>query len=102
MGGATMGAAAAAHAYAMAGHTGEARRRLLELEKTTGRYVQPYGLALVCTALGEHDRALHWLEQAYRDRSFWWVFWGNVDPRMDPLRGDARFQNLVRRLNLTP
>jgi hypothetical protein len=83
------------------GRTDEAQRRLSELERTTGRYVQPYGLAFVCTALGDRDRAIQWLERAHQDRSFWWVFWGNVDPRMDPLRDNARFRDFVRRLDLT-
>ena len=48
-GGASIGVAAAAHAYAMSGRTEEARRRLSELQRPeAGRYVQPYGIALVC------------------------------------------------------
>ena len=46
------------------------------------------------------NQALQWLEQAYRDHSFWLAAWAKVDPRMDVLRGDARFQDLLRRLGL--
>jgi tetratricopeptide (TPR) repeat protein len=91
------------HALAVAGRTDEARRRLSELQQPTpGRYVQHYGVALVLAALGESDQALHWLELAYRDHSFWLATWANVDPRLDVLRHDARFKTLLRRLGLLP
>jgi tetratricopeptide (TPR) repeat protein len=99
--GASIAVAAAAHAYAMAGRTDEARRRLADLqEERAGRYVQHYGLALICAALGETEEALGWLEEAYRHHSFWLAFWSSVDPRLDVLRDDARFQDLLRRLGL--
>ena len=59
-----------------------------------------YGVALVCLALGELDEAFRWLEQAYRDHSFWLAYWGGVDPRLDVLRGDERLKVLLRRLGL--
>src|SRR4029450_12001632 len=83
------------HALAVAGRTDEARRRLSELQQPTpGRYVQHYAVALVLAALGESDEALHWLELAYRDHSFWLAYWVNVDPRLDTLRHDHRFKTL--------
>ena len=101
MRGASIGVAAAAHAYAMSGRPEEARRRLSDLQLAApGRYVQHYGIALVCLALGELDEAFRWLEQAYRDHSFWLAYWGGVDPRLDVLRGDERFKVLLRRLGL--
>jgi hypothetical protein len=56
----------------------------------------------VLAALGEPDEAVHWLEQAYRDHSFWLAYWANVDPRLDVLRHDPRFKTLMRRLGLPP
>ena len=101
MRGASIGVAAAAHAYAMSGRTEEARRRLSELHcPEAGRYVQHYGIALVCAALGESDEALRWLEQAYRDHSVWWTLWAKADPRLDVLRHDARFKVLLRQSGL--
>jgi len=41
------------------------------------------------------------LEQAYQDRSFWMAFL-KVDPEMDSLRSDPRFQDLMRRMNFPP
>jgi tetratricopeptide (TPR) repeat protein len=66
MRGASIGVAAAARAYAMSGRP-EARRRLSELQHAApGRYVQHYGIALVCLALGEPDEAFRWLERLSR------------------------------------
>ena len=92
---------ALAHAYAVAGRTDEAQQRLSELQRPAqGGYIQHYGVALVLAALGESDEAVHWLEEAYRDHSFWLAYWANVDPRLDVLRDDARFKTLLRRLGL--
>ncbi len=100
-GGVSIGVGAAAHAYAMSGRVEEARRRLVELQEArAGRYVEPYGIALVSAALGDREDALRWLEQAYQDHSFWLAFWAKVDPRLDVLRDDARFQDLLRRLGV--
>jgi serine/threonine protein kinase len=101
MRGASIGAAALAHACAMSGRTEEARRHLSELQRPqAGRYVQHYGVALVLAALAELDEAVRWLEQAHRDHSFWLAYWAKVDPRLDVLRHDVRFKTLLRRLGL--
>ena len=100
MGGASIGVGAAAHAYATSGQLEEARRRLVELQARAGRYVEPYGMALICAALGDLEDALRWLEQAYQDHSVWLALWVKVDPRLDVMREDAGFQDLLRRLGL--
>jgi tetratricopeptide (TPR) repeat protein len=103
MGGASIGVAAAAHAYAMSGQAAEARRRLTELQQAPeGRYIRCYPIAVIHAGLGERDAALASLEQAHRDREWWWAAWGNVDPRLDSLRDDARFQDLLRQLGVSP
>ncbi len=87
------------HAYAAAGKTVEARKMLDELHVLAkNRYVLPYGFALIHTGLGEIDEALEWLERAYLDRTPWMVYL-QVEPRLDPLRSDPRFQDLLRRMN---
>jgi serine/threonine-protein kinase len=92
--------AAAGHAYAVAGRRGEAvkvLRRLEELSKQ--RYVSAYDIALIHVGLGDKERAMQWLERAYDERSDGLVFL-KVDPRLDRLRPDPRFVNLVRRVGL--
>jgi tetratricopeptide (TPR) repeat protein len=100
-GGVGIAVGAAAHGYATAGRIDEARRRVAELQDArTTRYVEPYGIALGYLGLGDGDGAIQWLEQAYREHSFWLALWGKVDPRLDVLREDGRFQDLLRRLGL--
>jgi len=63
--------------------------------------VPVYRIAAVYLALGDKEQALEWLESAYREDPGWLV-WLKVDPVMDPLRSDLRFQELLRGLNFPP
>jgi tetratricopeptide (TPR) repeat protein len=93
-------AAALAHAYALAGRTAEARTILHELlERSKQRYVPGFYVALISVGLGDLETALEWLEKAYADRDFYLIYL-KVDPRLDPLRGDVRFTDLLRRVGL--
>jgi serine/threonine protein kinase/Tfp pilus assembly protein PilF len=90
-----------AQAYGETGHTEKARELLHQLEEL-GRhtYVSPYHLAFVYTGLGEHERALDLLEQAYADRS------GAVNGiggsfLLAPLRPHPRFKALLAKMNLS-
>src|SRR5262245_3505439 len=65
------------------------------------RYVSAYSLASVHAALGDTERALGLLERAYEQRD-WSLAFLAVDPAMDSLASQARFQKLVRRLGLEP
>ncbi len=56
-------------------------------------------IVLVYAGLGEKDRAFEWLERAYGDRSGS-VRYLKIEPRLDPLRSDARCQELIRRVGL--
>jgi eukaryotic-like serine/threonine-protein kinase len=88
-----------ARALAISGQTAKARQTLnevLALAKT--RYLDPYELALVYAALGDKDEAFVRLGQAYTERSFTMVNL-KVDPEMDSLRSDQRFQDILRRMN---
>lgn len=101
-GGAPIDVAALGHIYAVSGHRAEARKALDRLgELAKQRYVSNYGRALIWAGLGDNDRAMEWLEGAFQERSAWMMKL-KVDPRLDPLRGDARFIDLVRRVGLTP
>ncbi|HEY8205499.1 MAG TPA: tetratricopeptide repeat protein [Pyrinomonadaceae bacterium] len=88
------------YVYALAGERAKALQVLVELaDVSKEKYVSPYRIANIYTALGDKDEAFIWLERAYDDRSHLLVFL-NVDPRVDSLRGDARFVDLVRRVGL--
>ena len=86
------------HAYAVSGRTVEALRILKELkELSTREYLSPYYLALISAGLDETDKAFEWLEKAYDERSAVMVFL-KVDRRLDKLRSDPRFTDLLRRV----
>jgi hypothetical protein len=63
------------------------------------KYVSPYFLAGIHIGLGEHHRAMEFLEQCYNERSHWLIYL-HIDPGMDPLRSNPRFQDLLGRIGL--
>ncbi len=90
------------HAYALAGRKREAREVLAKLQALSrSRYIPPYHTALIYAGLGETDEAFAWLEKAYRER-FWMMAFLQVDPRLDALRSDPRFTDLLRRMGFPP
>ena len=86
------------HAYAVAGQSARARQLLEQLLKDT-RYVSPYDVAVIHVGLGDTAQAFTWLERAYQGRTSELVTL-NVDRRIDPLRSDQRFVDLVKRVGL--
>jgi TolB-like protein/lipoprotein NlpI len=87
------------HAEASIGKQNEAREILAQLtEMVKSRYVSGYGFALIHLALGEKDQALDWLEKDARERSGFEINFIKVDPYLDPLRGDPRFEALVSKV----
>ena len=90
------------HAYAISGNRAPAQKTLAELrELSTARYVAAHDIAVVHAGLGAKRQSLDWLEKGLEDRSFWMLYL-KVDPRFDGLRGEPRFQNLIRRMGLPP
>ena len=72
----------------------EARRVLLELERVRGdKGLFAYEIGLIRAALGEEDAAFEWFSHAVRERSGW-IAYLHVDPRLDHLRADHRFEQL--------
>jgi serine/threonine-protein kinase len=91
------------YAYAVTGKRDEAVKRLDQLkELSKGRYVAPPHLALIHIGLGEKDQALEWLEKAYEDRSVINNYALKTDPKLDTLRSDPRFTDLLRRIGYPP
>src|ERR1035438_1411133 len=92
--------AALGQAFAVSHQEGEARTILDQLrERSRQTYVQPMWIAVIHLGLGEKDQAFDWMQKAYDDRSAWLVYL-KVDPLFDPVRGDARFADLLRRVGL--
>ena len=92
--------AAMGRTQALAGQPGEARKALASLDADSRvRYVEPVDRALVHLGLGEKERAFEWLDRALEQRTSWLRIL-KVDPRLDPLRSDPRFQALLKRMKL--
>jgi len=87
-------------AYAHTGRRADALRLLEELKKhqQTG-YVPAAAFVHAYIGLGDNDEAFAWLERAYGEQSNFLIYL-KVFPLFDPLRGDPRFQDLVRRVGL--
>jgi len=88
------------HAYAAANRTAEARaiRDRLNTESKV-RYVPSYPIATIYAALGEKTEALKYLERAHEERDSWMPYIA-LDPRLDNLRSEPRFHDLLRRMRL--
>jgi hypothetical protein len=70
--------------------------QLKELSKE--RYVSAYSFALVYLGLGNKEEALSWLQKCYQDRTGNDLAYFRVEPLLDPLRGDPRFEELVTKV----
>jgi len=89
------------NAYARAGQRAEANQTVSTLKDyVQKRGVGTYEIALVYAGLGNKDEAFAWLEKSYkaRDKGLTYL---KLDPCVDPLRSDPRFQDLLRRMGLT-
>jgi len=85
---------------ALSGKREEAARLLREMhELIEKRYVPPLELASCHFALGGIDEAFEWLAKAFQDHSFE-VILVRIDPRWQGLRGNPRFEHLLKQLKL--
>jgi serine/threonine protein kinase/Tfp pilus assembly protein PilF len=90
-----------ASVLALSGDEDRAQSELKELQEISKqRYISAYHIATIYVALKDRDRAFEWLEKGFSERADWMVFL-NVDPRFKSLHSDSRFQDLLRRLNLS-
>ena len=89
-----------AHLEAAAGNEAEARRILKELtEARSSRVVSAWGIGAVHASLGDIDEAFHWFDIADTEKASGLILL-RVHPRLDPIRGDPRYQPLVKRVGL--
>jgi tetratricopeptide (TPR) repeat protein len=99
-GGSPLMRAALAHTLAAADRTTEALQVLDDLTTLAKqKYVASYFIAGIHLGLGENDRAIEYLERSYKEHSHWLIYL-HMDPGMDGLRDDPRFQDLLRRVGL--
>jgi len=91
--------AALGNAYGKAGYRAKAELITRDLEElSTKRYVTSYGMALVAAGLDEHDPAIAFLEQGFREKTHWLV-WLRLDQRWYNVRDDERFRQMLLKMN---
>jgi tetratricopeptide (TPR) repeat protein len=85
-----------AHVLAVSGRKDEARRIVEELvARRKAQWVTAYEIAVVYALLGERDNAFLWLDRAEKEHAVGYTYL-RVDPRLDNLRGDPRYAQLLR------
>jgi TolB-like protein/Tfp pilus assembly protein PilF len=88
------------NAYARAGQTAEAMKAIDRLQDQIRKNgVGRYEIALIYTGLGKKQEAFQWLEEAYQNHDVGLIYL-KIDPCLDPLRPDPRFEDLIRRVGL--
>jgi len=96
----TIAAAYGGYALAKAGRFDEAKAALDELLKLSNeRFVPASHIAMIYNGLGDHDNALIWLERGFEQRDPKMTFL-KVEPKWNNLRGEPRFIELIKRMNL--
>jgi hypothetical protein len=83
------------HALAVLQDRREALQVADELERLRGaKGLFAYELGVIRAALGDQDRAFRWFQRAIEERSGW-IAYLRVDPRLDALHADGRFDSLA-------
>jgi len=86
--------------YGLAGKKDNALKALAELNQLAKQqYASPFDVALVYVGLSDKDQAFAWLEKAREDQAEW-IGWINSDARLNSLRSDPRFAELLHRVSL--
>ena len=86
--------------YALSGREKKARQVLAKLDEfSEDKYVSPFPVALIHTALGDGDKAFERLEKACEERDHW-IETLKVHPALDGLRQDERYRSLLERTGL--
>jgi serine/threonine protein kinase/Tfp pilus assembly protein PilF len=83
-------------ALAAAGRLDEARAVTAIVESAESP--KAYFVAMCYAALGEIDKAFEWFEKAIFDRNEWLV-WIATEPKLESLRPDPRFREILRQIN---
>jgi hypothetical protein len=90
--------ASLAWVHGLAGRQHEARKLIDELnEIARHRYVAPPLFVHAYLGLGDKETALTWMERGIEEHDQWFLL--KVDPTLDPLHSEPRFQAALRRMN---
>lgn len=93
--------ASLAYAHALAGNRGEALRLADDLTALTQeRYVPASEIAILWLGLGDAERAMQWLLKASEEKSLRQIYL-KVEPRLDGLRKDPRFSEMLAKVGFS-
>jgi len=82
------------------GRQDEARRVIAGVkERAASRWIAPFGIASFHAVAGEAGEALDWLDRGFERHDSSMVYL-KVHPRLDSLRGEPRFRDLLHRMRL--
>jgi TolB-like protein/DNA-binding winged helix-turn-helix (wHTH) protein/Flp pilus assembly protein TadD len=96
----TLGLTEMAYSLAASGRQTEARQILGRLEeRSKSAFVPLYDMAIVHVALNDNEVAMRYMQQAFKNRE-WPMLVLAEEPRLDPLRKDPRFQEILAELKL--
>ena len=96
----TIALAAIGNVYGVSGNKLEAHKTLDTLSSLSSKkFVTSYGVAILYAGMDEKEKAFDWFNNAFEERSNWLV-WLKSDPRLDRLRSDKRFIELVNKVGL--
>jgi len=83
---------------AVSGNKEDAKRLYDDLvQQAENKYVPEYDLATLSIGLGNYNKAMQHLEQAYKNHEPWMPFIG-MNPLFIPLKSNAEFQALVKKI----
>ena len=86
-------------AQARIGQHDKAQKILLRMtEEAKSRYVSAYSFALMFIALGDKEGAIDALERAYREGAANDIITIRIDPMLEDLRGQPRFEALAEKI----
>ncbi|HEX2641095.1 MAG TPA: protein kinase, partial [Pyrinomonadaceae bacterium] len=87
------------HARAAEGNF-EAAKLILDkmLAVAETQYVKPYFVAMCYTAVGDVDKAFEWFYRALEERNEF-LIWFGTEPKLESLRGDSRFRDILEKTN---
>jgi TolB-like protein/Tfp pilus assembly protein PilF len=87
-------------AYAVSGKMAETLKLAEAFQSAAKkRYIPPTYLGMLFAGLGDKDKAMAWLEKAFEERADG-LTWLNVEPMLDEVRSDPRFEKLIRKIGL--
>jgi hypothetical protein len=90
--------AALGYVHWLKGDTAKAEAAFAELkEREKAGFVSAYDKTLINLGLGDREQATDWLDEAYKERSYWLIYM-QVDPAIDPLRTSSRFAELLKKV----